>query len=289
MAFSQPTASKMVLERQPGRVELHILPEESTVPSKRLEGGMATFVEAFARQLSAAMILLETTVTSILQEGSRITVTYTSAQGTVTEMFDRVLLALPPRLVVRIAFEPELTRTKLKATPTWMAGQAKAIAVYDAPFWREQGQSGFGIIWIGPLQEIHDATPVEGPGALFGLMCLTPKERRQLGKRASSHVFLNNLLSCMETEHVTLFRSSTVTGRSTLQRRRRMMPSCRLNSLPIDQSRPTIPGRKSLRLPERKLTKSLAGISKVRCALPSESSHAGRIKRTSQDAFIVKR
>jgi len=149
---------------------------------------MATFVEAFARQLSAETIRLETTVTAIRQEGSRITVTYTSAQGTVTEMFDPVLLALPPRLVVRIAFEPELTRTKLKATPTWMAGQAKAIAVYDAPFWREQGQSGFGIIWIGPLQEIHDATPIEGPGALFGLMCLTPKERRQLGKRASSHV-----------------------------------------------------------------------------------------------------
>lgn len=183
--FSQSTAGAMVLERQAGRVEHHVLSEESIVPSNRLAGGMTTLVEALGRQLPAEAIRLGTKVTAVRQTGCRVAVTTTGTRGASTESFDRVLLALPPRLAERITFEPELSeslRTTLNETPTWMAGQAKVIAVYETPFWRKQGQSGFGISWVGPLQEIHDASPLEGPGALFGFLRLTPMERRQLGE-----------------------------------------------------------------------------------------------------------
>ncbi|MFS0906790.1 hypothetical protein AB3N02_27595 [Priestia aryabhattai] len=58
-----------------------------------------------------------------------------------------------------------------------MAGQAKAVAIYDRPFWRELGLSGFVSSWVGPLQEIHDASPDVGSGALFGFLGIPARMR----------------------------------------------------------------------------------------------------------------
>ncbi len=38
-----------------------------------------------------------------------------------------------------------------------MAGHAKVVALYERPFWREQGLSGDAISHCGTLAEIHDA------------------------------------------------------------------------------------------------------------------------------------
>lgn len=70
----------------------------------------------------------------------------------------------------------------MKDKPTWMAGQAKAVAIYDWPFWREAGLSGQVTSWAGPLQEIHDASPDTGYGALFGFFGLPAKMRQELGE-----------------------------------------------------------------------------------------------------------
>jgi len=57
----------------------------------------------------------------------------------------------------------------MRQVPTWMAGHAKAIAVYEKPFWREDGLSGDAMSRIGPMMEMHDASPVGGgPYAIFG-------------------------------------------------------------------------------------------------------------------------
>lgn len=43
------------------------------------------------------------------------------------------------------------------------------LTVYAEPFWRAQGWSGFALSQVGPLTEIHDASPLAGgTGALFG-------------------------------------------------------------------------------------------------------------------------
>jgi monoamine oxidase len=63
-----------------------------------------------------------------------------------------------------------------------MAGQAKAVAIYDRPFWRGSGLSGFVSSWFGPLQEIHDASPETRSGALFGFFGMPAKARRELGE-----------------------------------------------------------------------------------------------------------
>ncbi|WP_394199173.1 hypothetical protein [Litoreibacter albidus] len=59
-----------------------------------------------------------------------------------------------------------------------MAGHAKAVAIYDRPFWREVGLSGDATSRFGPLAEIHDASPAQGgPYALFGFLGVPPQVR----------------------------------------------------------------------------------------------------------------
>jgi monoamine oxidase len=94
----------------------------------------------------------------------------------------RVVLALPPRVLAqRVSFAPGLPEGAQRAMtgiPTWMAGQAKAVAVYDRAFWREAGLSGDAMSRAGPMVEVHDASPMSGgPFALFGFIGVPPRAR----------------------------------------------------------------------------------------------------------------
>ncbi|MDA5561768.1 FAD-dependent oxidoreductase [Exiguobacterium sp. MMG028] len=182
-SFLQHTTGEMVLERQTTTApERHVLPEESIVRSKRLVGGMTSLVEALYAKLPDDIVRFGHRLTSINRQSDRVQLTF---QNGSVHHTDDVILALPPRLVANLTIEPELpasTRNALKTTPTWMASQAKALIVYETPFWREEGLSGFGMSWVGPLQEIHDASPMDGQGALFGFFRLSPDERKALGE-----------------------------------------------------------------------------------------------------------
>jgi monoamine oxidase len=96
-----------------------------------------------------------------------------------------VILALPPRLLAALQFTPALPTDALRdlaAIPTWMAGHAKLVAVYDTPFWRDAGLSGDAISHRGPLMEIHDASGPQGtPAALFGFLGGTAPQRNGRG------------------------------------------------------------------------------------------------------------
>lgn len=84
----------------------------------------------------------------------------------------KVVLAMPPRVVRNLTFRPALTpdvHAALGAIPTWMAGHAKVVAIYERPFWRANGLSGDAMSQRGPMVEIHDAS-VDGWGALFGFL-----------------------------------------------------------------------------------------------------------------------
>ncbi|WP_214830657.1 FAD-dependent oxidoreductase [Exiguobacterium sp. s56] len=180
--FSQHTSGDLVLERQFGVIERHTLPPGHTVPSMRLVGGMASLTTALASTLPAGTIQLESTVISIQQTEDEILVELEAGR---TATFEHIILAIPPRLVSRISFQPELSETtkeKLENTPTWMAGQAKVLAVYDRPFWRDNGLSGQGMSWAGVLQEIHDASQPDGLAALFGFFRLSAAERSVLDR-----------------------------------------------------------------------------------------------------------
>lgn len=144
----------------------------------RLQGGLAAVTQALAGRLPDERKRLNTTVTRLTK--SEVGITATLGSG---EWFsaDKVVLALPPRLAAEITYVPALPAAAIQAMQgiaTWMAGQAKAVAVYDTPFWRDEGLSGDGASHLGPLVEIHDASPFDGgPHALFGFIGIPPDSR----------------------------------------------------------------------------------------------------------------
>jgi monoamine oxidase len=148
--------------------------------SLRVAGGLGQLVTALQGALPAERVMAGAAVTSLHWTGERILAT--SVKGQIDAK--RVVLALPPRIAAEtISFTPALPQGTVKAAlaiPTWMAGQAKFVAVYDRPYWREAGFSGDAISQKGPLVEIHDASPpAGGPYALFGFVGWPPKLRAE--------------------------------------------------------------------------------------------------------------
>lgn len=125
-------------------------------------------------------------------------------QGRQTQQsFDHVLLTVPPRIASRFTWFPELPESvhrQLDETPTWMAGQAKVVVVYETPFWRKADRSGFAISWSGILQEVHDASPLTGPGALFGFFRLTATERAALGEQELKRLVVEQMTRLFGTQ-----------------------------------------------------------------------------------------
>ena len=90
-----------------------------------------------------------------------------------------MIVTLPPRLALRLIFEPELPKDvaqAMKRTPTWMGNAMKVVVGYDSapssvPFWRQKKLAGYAIS-DGPCQQIHDHCSGEGQSmlrhALFG-------------------------------------------------------------------------------------------------------------------------
>lgn len=156
--------------------------------SWRLAGGVATLTEALAAKLTPGAAHLNAQVTAMTCTDAGITAKLTSGA---TAQADQVVLAMPPRLASAIAFWPNLSDTDTRAmgnVATWMAGQAKALAVYETPFWRCDGLSGDVISRHGPMVEIHDASPKDGgPYALFGFVGVPPEGRRD-ARRLKQHI-----------------------------------------------------------------------------------------------------
>lgn len=151
--------------------------------SWRIDGGMAALTHPLAHHLPERRKRLNTQVTHLARSDGHITATLADGHHI---QADQVVLALPPRLADTLAFTPALpdaAQDALRAVPTWMAGQAKAVAVYDTPFWRRAGLSGDASSRRGPMVEVHDASPRDGgPYALFGFIGVPPEGRRDAGR-----------------------------------------------------------------------------------------------------------
>lgn len=145
----------------------------------RLAGGLGSLTQALADRIPEDRKRLNTRIVTLSKTEHGI-----SAKLGNGEVFnaDRVVLALPPRIAAQMTFEPALpngTIQSMQAVSTWMAGQAKAVAVYDTAFWRGAGLSGDATSRFGPMVEVHDASPAKGgPYALFGFIGVAPQNRR---------------------------------------------------------------------------------------------------------------
>lgn len=159
---------------------------EGGAQQDRLIGGPGAVVARIAEELGGRL-MLGAPVERIVQAGEAATVI--AGSGT-TVTASRVVVAIPPALTGAIEFDPPTTpqRRQLaqRMAPGWLV---KATAVYDEPFWRQQGLSGEALNEEGPVTTTFDNSPPEGtPGALVGFVGgrdarlfarLDPGERRR--------------------------------------------------------------------------------------------------------------
>ena len=166
----------------------------------RVEGGLAKIPEALAAALPSNSLWLGYRVDEVARKKECIVLSGVGSDGSFQISADRVVFALPPRLIAeRISFDPVLSQgalRQLSKVPTWMAAHAKALVIYPEAFWRNIGLSGDAISHRGPLMEIHDAASIQyplGEAALFGFIHPT-----QHPSEASESDFKDRVLSQLE-------------------------------------------------------------------------------------------
>ncbi|WP_439143917.1 flavin monoamine oxidase family protein [Planktotalea sp.] len=174
--FEQYATGDLIFEDERGQVQRGA-GLSSMAGSWRVSGGLSALIDALVEQIPQSKRALNSEVSALSYDGSKIRARFRGE----TSSFDKVVFAMPPRLAAQVTFEPPLpdsARSAMANVPTWMAGQAKAVAVYDTAFWREAGLSGDAMSRRGPMVEIHDASPkTAGPYALFGFIGVSPRDR----------------------------------------------------------------------------------------------------------------
>ncbi|NWK80177.1 FAD-dependent oxidoreductase [Aquitalea sp. LB_tupeE] len=183
--FAQFESGDMLIEHSPHQPPMRRPGFRNSPTSMRLHGGMSALVETLAQSIPATQLLTGQLVTELTLNDVHVTVMTHDTQGATSAwQAKHVLLALPPRLAAEyLHFSPALPTSLLQQwrdTATWMAPHAKYFAIYERPFWREQGLSGEARSMQGPLGEIHDASLPDGPAALFGFLAMPASVRQQM-------------------------------------------------------------------------------------------------------------
>jgi monoamine oxidase len=146
--------------------------ERMTLPTswaveRLLIGGTQSIANALAQRLES--ITWETSLKRVGVHPDHLEVSTTGE----TIRAKHVVLAFPPahlHSLIELETVPADHLKTLRSTPTWMADIAKIVFVFKEPFWRSDGLSGRAFSRIGPMQEVHDISPPNGPAALFGFI-----------------------------------------------------------------------------------------------------------------------
>ena len=189
-SFAQYADGDVLIERSAQEPVQRFAGFGQMASSFRIVGGTAALVAALAAGLPHDKIRLGVQVTQAELRDDGVALRMRDADGKEESLVaTRVVFALPPRLLESsVAFTPApATRALWRATPTWMAPHAKFLAVYDRPFWREQGLSGTAQSAVGPMVEIHDASAHAGKAALFGFVGVPAAARQQIGGALAGH------------------------------------------------------------------------------------------------------
>lgn len=179
--FEQPYSGVSLYEGSDNQLKRMGSPVSGQV-SMRINGGMQRIVEELAARIPPEKFRLNCRVVRANLDDQGVDLEVMGASGTIEHYSARyVISTLPLRLLAKsIAFEPQLPRSVLEnwsAIPTWMAASAKFVAVYESAFWRKAGWSGYAYSLPGPLEEIHDASPLDGLPALFGFVSSYSRQR----------------------------------------------------------------------------------------------------------------
>ena len=145
----------------------------------RVVGGSQLIPIRMAEELGERVVL-DAPVRAIRWQDGRVEVD----AGHVRAVAGAVVVALAPNLAATIRFEPALPAWRMRLQQASSQGSVtKFLAVYDHPFWREDGLSGEGFAPFGLVRELYDNTP---PSASVGVLCtFLPGEQSDLVARMS--------------------------------------------------------------------------------------------------------
>lgn len=175
-SFAQFVEGRGLVEETPGDEPTPVDVPPATPAELRFVGGAQQLCLRLVERLPADSVSLATSVTALSAEGQGVAATTAGPGGEVGRVeASFAVVAVPPRLALeRITFTPPLpaeVARVMKATTTWMAQAVKCVAVYDTPFWRRAGWSGFAFSNTGPLREVHDGCTHDGAvAALWGFL-----------------------------------------------------------------------------------------------------------------------
>jgi monoamine oxidase len=131
----------------------------------RFEGGTQRIAQLAARDVR---VILKAPARKIVQTSAGVRV----ESDDVTVRAKSVIVAIPPTLAGRIDYHPALPAARDQLTQRLGQGTlTKVTAVYDTPFWRDQGLTGTAVSADGLVNATFDDSPASGkPGVLFGFV-----------------------------------------------------------------------------------------------------------------------
>ncbi len=174
----------------------------------RFKDGMQSLSTGLAMGLRDS-VRLSQAVEAIHQDDQGVTVRC----ATLNVRANQVIVALPPTLAGRIRYSPPMPPLRDSLTQRMPMGTAlKMMFVYERPFWRDAGLSGFALTDQDVPQLIYDNSPGDGScGILLGFtegiparewMQASPDARQAAGIKTLAHAFGHKACDLLEyVEH----------------------------------------------------------------------------------------
>jgi monoamine oxidase len=133
----------------------------------RFAGGTELICQKVAQALGDRVVL-NAPVQKIAQDKSSVTVSAAGRQFKAK----RAIVAVPPTLAGQIAYQPALPPLRTQLIQHLPQGTlTKVTAVYESPFWRDQGLNGTALSIDGFVNATYDDSPESGtPGVVFGFV-----------------------------------------------------------------------------------------------------------------------
>ncbi len=174
-------------EQTPGTFE-RLINTAGGAQEQRFVGGSQAIATRVARHLD--QVVLGTPVRRIVREGRGLSV---EAEG-VSVTAERVIVAVPPTIALGIHYEPGLPSSKRRLLRRLRMGNLiKCEAVYDRPFWRDEGLTGQTVSYSSPVGTTYDNTPPDGkPGVLMGFVGGAPARHFASRPGELRHAALDN-------------------------------------------------------------------------------------------------
>jgi monoamine oxidase len=182
---------------------LNLISTEGGAQAERFDGGAGLVAERVAALLGDSLRLRQP-VRRVSQTDGVVAVEGDAFRYT----GKRAVVSVPPALAGRIEYEPGLPPLRDQLTQRAPMGAViKCQAVYEKPWWREEGLSGRVISDEGPIKVVFDNTPKHGkPGVLMGFIegddgrewsgC-SETERREVTLECFSRYFGAGAASCL--------------------------------------------------------------------------------------------